>query len=257
MAALHDRVRKPAPVRAQVSAQEWAARVDLAAAYRLAAKERWQEPYSIFNHFAARVPGEPTFMLIKPHKLLFSEVTASSLAKVDMQGPPLTWSDNLNPAGFALHSAVLLARPDVNASIHIHGAAGTAICSLKRGLLFINQVSMRYYNRIGYHEFEGYAAMDEGERLVRDLGSHYALILRNHGLLTCGPSVGFAMMEMQLLLEAADAQLRTLATGEEIVQPAPELCAEVAGSPYSVEERPEAWEAIKRYLDRIDRSYRE
>lgn len=255
MASVLEAVRDESSLRNKLSPEEWATRVDLAAAHRLAVIEGWQEPYSIFNHLSARVPGEPDCMLIKPHDLLFSEVTATKLLKVNMKGKPLAFADNVNGAGFAIHSAVLLARPDVNASMHVHGAAGMAISTLQCGLMFVNQETMRFYNRIGYHDFEGIAAMDECERLARDLGQHHALILRNHGVLTCGPTIAAAALDLAMLMRCAEAQLKFLATGQQIIQPSHQVCEQTAQFSERGIERTTAWNAVKRYLDRTDPSY--
>jgi ribulose-5-phosphate 4-epimerase/fuculose-1-phosphate aldolase len=252
-----NRISESTSIRNKVSPEEWAVRVDLAAAHRFAVLEGWQEPYSIFNHFAARVPGEPNCMLIKPHDLLFSEVTASNLVKLDMKGKALGFADNINAAGFAIHSAVLLARPDVNATTHIHGKAGMAIVALKDGLMFCNQEAMRFYNRIGYHDFEGVAAMDECERLARDLGKHNALILRSHGLLTCGPTVGAATLDLGLLVRCCEAQLQYLSTGKPLILPSPEVCEQTAQFTEKGDRRPEGWNAARRYIDRLDPTYAE
>jgi ribulose-5-phosphate 4-epimerase/fuculose-1-phosphate aldolase len=257
MASALAAVRDQASLRGRVSPEEWQTRVDLAAAHRLAELEGWQEPYSIFNHLTARVPGEADSMLIKPHDLLFSEVTASNLMKINLKGKPLGFQDNVNAAGFAIHSAVFLARPEVNASMHVHGCAGMAISTLKCGLMFVNQETMRFYKRIGYHDFEGIAAMDECERLARDLGKHNALILRNHGVLTCGTSVATATIDLAALMRCAEAQLQFLATGKELVQPSPEVCEETARFSERGGERTAAWNAVKRYIDRRDPSYAE
>jgi ribulose-5-phosphate 4-epimerase/fuculose-1-phosphate aldolase len=259
VASVLEAVRNKSSLRGRVSAEEWEVRVDLAAAHRFAVMQGWQEPYSIFNHFAARVPGEPNFMLMKPHKLLFSEVTASNLVKMDMKGKPLTFEDDVNAAGFAIHSAVLLARADVNASAHCHGPAGMAIATLKGGLKFCNQETMRFYNRLGYHDFEGIAAMDECERLARDLGTrNVALILRSHGVLTCGASVAAAVMDLAALMRCAEAQLKFMASGDEIIQPSPEICEETARfSERAVARTVESWDAVKRYISRVDASYAE
>lgn len=258
MAQVLEAVRNRSSLRGRVSAEEWETRIDLAAAHRFAVMQGWQEPYSIFNHFAARVPGEPDAMLIKPHRLLFSEVTASNLIKVNMKGKALGFDDDVNAAGFAIHTAVLLNRPDVNASMHCHGPAGMAISTLKQGLMFCNQETMRFYNRIGYHNFEGIAAMDECERLARDLGKHNALILRSHGVLVCGVSIAAAAMDLSLLMRCAEAQLRFLATGQEIIQPSPEICEDTAKFSERLTARSgESWDAVKRYLNQRDGSYAE
>ncbi|MFM9970477.1 MAG: class II aldolase/adducin family protein [Burkholderiales bacterium] len=250
-------VRDKTSLRGRVSPEEWRTRVDLAAAHRLAIYESWQEGYSIFNHLTARVPGEPDMMLIKPHDLLFSEITASNLTKISISGKPMGFDKNINAAGWAIHSGVFQARPDVNASMHVHGPEGMAISVLKDGLMMVNQEIMRFYNRIGYHDFEGVAAPDERERLARDLGKHSALILRNHGVLTVGPTIGAAVLDLGLLMRGAKAQLAFLATGKEIIQPSAEICEETAKFSERSKEGATSWRAVKRYIDSKDTSYAE
>lgn len=242
-------VRDSSSVRDRVSPLEWQTRVDLAAAHRLAELEGWQEPYTIFNHLTARVPGEPGMMLIKPHELLFGEITASNLIKVPIDGKPMGFESNVNPAGWAIHSAVYQARPDVNAAMHVHSQPGMAISALKEGFMFLNQEAMRFYKRIGYHEFEGIAAPDERERLARDLGPHYALILRNHGVLTCNRDVASAALDLSIIMRCAEAQLRILATGQPVSQPSHEVCEGAAQLYARSKERPASWNAVRRYID--------
>ena len=169
-------------VRNSVLQAEWGARVDLAAAYRYAALRGWNE--GIYNHITVRVPDEPQHLLIKPHELVFEEVSASNLIKLDMQGNPVGEAVAINPAAATIHTAVLVPRPEINAVMHLHSRAGVAISVLKMGLRCLNQEGMTFYNRVGYHDFEGVATdMEECGRIARNLGTHKALILRNHGLL--------------------------------------------------------------------------
>ena len=257
MASVLEAVRDKTSLRGRISPEEWQTRVDLAAAHRLAVYEGWQEGYSIFNHLTARVPGEPDMMLIKPHDLLFSEINASNLMKISISGKPMGFDKNVNAAGWAIHSGVFQARPDVNASMHVHGMEGMAISVLKDGLMMVNQETMRFYNRIGYHDFEGIAAPDERERLARDLGKHNALILRNHGVLTVGASIANAVLDLAALLRSAKAQLVYLATGRPISQPSHEICEETAKFSERSGERGTSWRALKRYIDSKDASYAE
>jgi ribulose-5-phosphate 4-epimerase/fuculose-1-phosphate aldolase len=256
MASIIEEVLTRSPKSRGMSTEEWQTRVDLAAAHRLAVVEGWQERLSIFNHFTARVPGEPDMMLIKPHDLLFGEVTASNLVKVSLSGRDLDIKDNVNGAGFAIHSAVFLGRPDVNASLHVHGTQGRAIAALECGLMFLSQEAMRFYNRIGYHEYEGIAAPNERENLQRDLGGNNALILRNHGVLTCGPSIAQAALDLQNLMNMAEVQLRILATGKPVTQPPREVIEKTAAVQAKLETR-QPWAAIRRWLDKHDPSYAE
>ncbi len=247
----------------RVSPEEWRVRVDLAAAHRFAQLSGWEEEFTIFNHFTARVPGEPDCFLIKPHDLAFSEVRASDLIKVNARGPKVGLEQNVNPPGFVIHSVVFNARPDVNASLHLHSGPGGALSALKDGLKVFTQDGMRLYNRVAYHDYEGVANPDEGPRIARDLGAHYNLIFRNHGVLTCGPSIAGAALNMAALIREADIQLRLLASGAPLVQPPADLCEETAKifdksflAPSGPAPRPE-WRAILRLVERADSSYKE
>jgi len=250
---------KPRSLRDQVSAEEWQVRMDLAAAYRLAAHYGWT--MMIYNHISARVPGHDDQFLLNPFGLHYSEVTASNLVKIDIHGKVIDGSPyKVNEAGFTIHSAVHAARHDVVAVMHTHTEAGTALSALECGLLPLNQDAMVFYNRIGYHDFEGIALdLDECPRLVRDLGPHYAMILRNHGLLTCGRSVGEAFQFMYQLEFLCRAQLKAMATGQKLTLPPPEVCEKTAlqfvcnrGKPAGVDE----WPNWVRMMDKLDPSYR-
>lgn len=235
----------------QVSPGEWQARVDLAAAHRFAALKGWQDDHMVYNHFSARVPGEPDHFLMKPHSVLFREVTASNLVKIPLEGRELGFNDDINPAGYAIHGGILDARKDVNAVLHLHSIPGAAVGVLERGLMFVTQEGMQFYNRIGYHAFEGIAEIDERESIVRDLQGYNALVLRNHGLLTCGRNVGEAVKRLFHLIRMAEVQLAVLATGESVVQPSDEVCERTArmfeGRPLSAHEGD--WAALLRWLD--------
>jgi ribulose-5-phosphate 4-epimerase/fuculose-1-phosphate aldolase len=246
------------PRRRNIDDAEWAARVDLAAAYRLVARRGWDD--LIYTHISMRVPGTPDHFLINPFGLSFAEVTASNLVKIDHDGNIIgdaTWP--VNQAGFVIHSAVHAARPDVNCVMHTHTETGMAISMMKGGLQPLSQHAMMFYKRVGYHPFEGVALdMDERSRLTADLGSHDQLILENHGFLTCGRTVGEAYVRMFYMEKAGAAQLRAMATGAAIVMPPPEVCARTAdqlaapGTPVGEKE----WPALLRELDREDPSYR-
>lgn len=248
----------PSPRRNELSAAEWEARVDLAGAHRLAAINRWTD--LIFNHFTVRVPDEPDHFLIKRHTLFFEEVTASNLVKIDLGGEPVGADEDVNLAGFVIHSAVYKARPDVNAVMHLHSQAGTAISARKGGLRFLNQEAMQFYNRIGYHDFEGIALdTEECNRLGRDLAGHKAMILRNHGLLTCGNSVADAALTLRMLIIVAEVQLQIEATGAAINEPPPEVCERTAQQFEALGKkhgRRAEWQGVLRWLDRRDPSYR-
>ena len=260
MAVSSTALRKDRDLSNSMPPAEWAARVDLAAAYRFAQYAGWND--SIFNHITLRVPGEEDHFLIKPHELLFEEVTASNLLKLDMEGRPIGEDKPINPAATTIHTAVLMARPELNAVMHMHTQPGIAISALKGGLKFLCQEAMLFYNRISYHDFEGIATdSDECARLGRDLGpKNRAVILRNHGLLTCGSTIAEAVTGMKILIAVADMQLRLMATGGEILEPSPEVCertarqfenARIGGQNHRAE-----WAAILRKLDGRDPSFR-
>ncbi len=259
MAAAPTPLRRDRDLSNSIPPAEWTARVDLAAAYRHAQYAGWND--SIFNHITLRVPGEEDHFLIKPHELLFEEVTASSLLKLDMEGRAIGEDKPINPAATTIHTAVLKARPDLNAVMHVHTQPGIAISALKGGLKFLCQEAMLFYNRISYHDFEGIATdTDECARLARDLGpKNRAVILRNHGLLTCGGNIAEAVIAMKILISVADMQLRLMATGGELLEPAPAVCEHTAQQ----FERARAtgqgrteWAAILRKLDERDPSFR-
>ena len=238
------------------SPAEYQARVDLAAVYRLIAHYGWDDV--IYNHSSMRVPGEPRLFLMKRHELLYTEVTASNLVKVNMD-QDLDEKSGVNRPGFTLHGGVLAARPDVNCAVHIHTPIGMTIGGIKGGLRMVSQQAIRFYKRIGYHPYEGITEdFGERERINRDLGANRAMIMQNHGLLTVGKSAREAFVLMHHLVEAADIQLRIMASGGEPIEIAPEICAKTAeqyehhdagrGSHY--------WAAYLRMLDKFDTSYR-
>jgi ribulose-5-phosphate 4-epimerase/fuculose-1-phosphate aldolase len=242
---------------AAISEAEWKARVDLAAAYRISAHLGWE--YLIYNHIAMRVPGEPCF-LIKPHEVLFSEVRASELVKLRLDGKAMSFGDNVNPAGFVIHTAVLNARPDIHCTLHVHTTAGMAMSAHKRGLLPLTQNAMQFYNRLSYHDFEGFATeADEAKTLAHDLGpKNLAMVLRNHGLLTCGASGTEAVRRMWALVLSCESQLMLEATGAEITMPPPEVCEHSArqGEGLYASVVPQDRAAFARILERIDGSYK-
>lgn len=240
-----------------MSQAEWDARVELAMAYRMSAHLGWE--YLIYNHIALRVPGEDCF-LIKPHDVMFSEVRASQLAKLRLDGTPVDFSQNINTAGFVIQSAVLNARPDIHCTVHVHTIAGMAMSAHKGGILPLSQNAMQFYNRISYHAFEGFATeADEAPVLQRDLGpKNMAMILRNHGLLTCGKSATEAVRVMWSLVQCCESQLMLEASGAEITMPPPEVCEATAKQSEGLYEKltPQDRDAFFRILDRIDTSYR-
>ena len=234
------------------------ARIDLAAAHRLA--ELWGWTNLNYNHITMRVPGAPEHFLLKPHDLLYDQVTASSLIKLDLEGNSVGDAPPINAAGFNIHTAVLKARPEINVTIHVHTDAGIALSCLAGGLRFLNQTSMRFYDRIGYHSYEGIAdAAEEQAAIVRDLGTHRAMILRSHGLLACGEHVHEAMMKMRYLIQSCATQLMIEASPDTAIEPAPELCESVARGfdKYDRTQSRADWLPLIRKLDRLDPSYRD
>lgn len=256
------RVRKLArvPLRERVSAEEWDTRVNLAACYRLAAHFRMTD--LIYTHISARVPGPGHHFLINAFGQLWDEIGASTLVKVTLEGEIVDdpTGYGFNRAGYVIHSAVHRARPEVGCVIHTHTAAGIAVAAQEQGLLPISQHAMRFWNGIAYHDYEGLALdLDEQERLVRDLGSHKAMILRNHGLLTCGASIPEAFDLMYYLERACQTQIAALGGGAKLRVPPPAVAEKTAAQfralPYKPK-RPE-WKALLRMLDRMDASYKD
>lgn len=203
-------------VKQQVSEQEWQMRVDLAACYRMIAHYGWDD--LVFTHISARVPAPEHHFLINPYGMLFEEVTASSLVKVDLNGSKVMPSDfDINPAGFTIHSAVHQAREDAICVIHLHTVAGIAISIQAQGLLPYSQQSLFALASMSYHDYEGVALNpDEKTRLVADLGTNNFMILRNHGLLTCGASVADAFLAMFILQRSCEIQIQAQSSGVEL-----------------------------------------
>lgn len=247
-------------VRRACSDAEWEARVDLSAAYRLIAYYGMSD--QLATHISCRVPGEEGTYLLNPLGLYFEEVTASSLIKVDYSGRALSESAYpVNRAGVVIHSAVLEARDDVHCVVHTHTRAGMAVSALECGLLPLSQTAMGFFERIGMHDYEG-VAFDASEkvRLARDFGSHRALILRNHGLLTASDTVSHAVDLMIKLNRSCEVQLDALATGRELVMPSVEVCrftAEQYDAYCKSKMRDAGWPGHLRMLDRLDSSFRE
>lgn len=211
--------------RHQVSPEEWQLRVDLAAAYRIVAMFGWDD--LVFTHISARLPGGEHQFLINPYGLMFEEITASSLVKIDLHGHKLDDSPYaINPAGFTIHSAVHAAREDAACVLHTHSLNGVAVSAQKGGVLPISQQSIFVLSDLGYHDYEGVALRDdEKPRLVRDLGTHDYLMLRNHGLLTVGKSVAAAVQAMYLFETVCNIQVRAQAGGGELIAVQPEIIA--------------------------------
>jgi ribulose-5-phosphate 4-epimerase/fuculose-1-phosphate aldolase len=243
-----------------IAPDEWEARVNLAAAYRLVAHYGWDD--LIFTHLSARLPGPDHHFLINRYDLMFEEITASNLVKIDMDGQPVgSVRAPVNPAGFVIHSAIHMAREDARAVMHLHTPMGQAVSAMAWGLLPHTQTAMIAAHDVAYHEYEGIATdTEERQRLVADLGAKNAMILRNHGTLTVGETVGACFLRLYFLERACEAQVHMLAAGRDnlhnppqgaeakvALQAAPGDLGKLAGQL--------AWPALLRKLDRIDPSY--
>ncbi|MDX1489374.1 MAG: class II aldolase/adducin family protein [Acidiferrobacterales bacterium] len=232
--------------------QEWRRRVDLAACYRLADMFGFSDV--IWNHITAKVPGTAHF-LINRFGLRYDEVTASNLVSVDLDGNVVDAGsaqagDDVNVTGFVIHSAIHAARPDIHCVMHAHSSAGMAVAALKEGLVPLGIDGMAFHNRVAYHDFEGMSVdTGERERLAANLGDRKVMILRNHGLLTCGETVGEAFMKMYYLERACSLQMQVLATGREIEQPSPEICERTARQSLEFAHGKYEWPALLRLLD--------
>jgi ribulose-5-phosphate 4-epimerase/fuculose-1-phosphate aldolase len=245
-------------VREKVSKTEWDQRVDLAACYRLVAMHGWDD--LIFTHISVRVPGPEHHFLINPYGMLFEEITASALVKVDLEGRKVIDSPyEINPAGFVIHSAIHAAREDARCVLHTHTVNGVAVSAQKDGLLPISQHSIFPLASLGYHNYEGLALRDEEKpRLVRDLGDKNFLMLRNHGLLTVGETIPDAFLFMYVFEAACAIQLRAQGSPELI----PIDSRIVAGAQMQAKQVTRgaggdlAWPGLLRKLDRIDASFR-
>jgi len=253
-------IAKTSSIRDQVSAEEWQARVDLAAAYRLVALYGWDD--LIFTHISARVPGDEHHFLLNPYGMMFDEVTASSLVKIDLAGNKVMASPYfINPAGFTIHSAVHAAREDALCVMHLHTDYGVAVSAQKDGLLPISQQAMLALQSLAYHDYEGLALNEEEKpRLVSDLGDKNHLILRSHGLLTIGRTAAEAFLAMFLLERACKIQILAQAGGAELVKVPDPIVRLVESQVKAVTVGQGAgltWPGLLRKLDRIDASYKE
>ena len=241
-----------------VSDEEWAVRVDLAAAYRMVAYYGWDD--LIFTHLSARIPGPEHHFLLNPYNLMFEEVTASSLIKVDLHGNPVDPTPFItNPAGFTIHSAVHMAREDAQAVMHLHTPAGQAVSAHADGLLPLTQTAMLIRGELAFHDYEGVAVdLGERERLVQNLGSKNAMILRNHGTLAVGKTVGECFVRLYFLERACQAQIMALSAGDNVNNPpqgAPEIAAQQGTVGVALAANLLAWPALKRKAYRIDPSF--
>jgi ribulose-5-phosphate 4-epimerase/fuculose-1-phosphate aldolase len=246
-------------VSSQVSADEWQQRVDLAACYRLVADFGWDD--LIFTHISARVPGPEHHFLINPYGMMFDEITASSLVKVNLQGEKVMDSPyEINPAGFTIHSAVHEAREDAMCVLHVHSINGVAVSAQKDGVLPISQQSTLVLSSLGYHDYEGLALNpEEKPRLVADLGTNTFLMLRNHGLLTVADNVPDAFLAMYTFEATCMIQVRAMAAGCDLIPVDPRIIAGVKEKVRQVTGSlggKLAWPALLRKLDRIDPGFR-
>lgn len=242
------------------SAAEWQTRVDLAAAYRLAALFGWDD--LVFTHISARVPGDEQHFLLNPYGLLFEEITASSLVKVDLAGRKVDADcpHDINPAGFTIHSAVHAARADAHCVMHMHSINGVAVSAQAGGLLPLSQQSLFVLASLGYHDYEGVALLeDEKPRLVRDLGAATNLMLRNHGLLTAAASISDAWTAMYIFEAACMIQLRAQAGGGELLRIPDVILEGIARQAREVTRGKGAgglvWPGLLRRLDRRNPGY--
>jgi len=245
-------------LRDAVSKEEWQARVDLAAAYRLFAL--FGRDDIIFTHLSLRVPGTDHHFLINPYGCLFDEITASSLVKIDLQGRKVSDSPfEINPAGFTIHSAVHATRDDARCVMHAHSINGIAVSAQKNGVLPISQQSLFVLSSLGYHDYEGVALNEEEKpRLVRDLGSHTFLMLRNHGLLTVGKTVADAFLAMYVFEATCMIQVRAQNGGGELVAIPKAILAAIQQKAAAVTRglgASLAWPGLLRRLDRKNPGY--
>jgi ribulose-5-phosphate 4-epimerase/fuculose-1-phosphate aldolase len=246
-------------VRSQVSDAEWQQRVNLAACYRLAARYGWDD--LIFTHISARVPGPEHHFLINAYGMLFEEITASSLVKVDLHGNKVLDSPyEINPAGFVIHSAIHAAREDARCIVHLHSVNGVAVSAQQGGVLPISQQSIFVLSSLAYHDYEGVALRDdEKPRLVRDLSDKHFFMLRNHGLLTVADNVPDAFLFMYLFETACAIQLRAQSGGGALIPIDPRI---IAGAQAQAQKATKgaggalAWPGLLRQLDARDPSYK-
>ena len=254
---------KAVPVREQVTEGEWAARVELAALYRMI--HHFGMTDLIANHITMRVPGEPGHILINAYGLMYDEVTASNLYKITLDGEVVLKPDvdlGLNVTGYVIHGAIHAARDDLHVVIHTHSAAGTGVSGMRCGLLPVSQHAALIDGQIGYHDYEGAAFnMAERERFVADLGGGNLLILRNHGLIACGQTCAEAFIGIYRLEMACKMQVAALAGGLENALPMPEAALENTRA--ILIDHPEIgagtlqWQALLRRMERIDPSWKE
>lgn len=235
-------------------------RIDLAAAYRLI--HYYGMTDMIYGHISLRIQEEPPVFLLNPYGLMFDEICASNLVAVDANGNKIKPRDaDINPAGFTIHSAIHLKRSDTQVVLHTHSVSGMAVAAMEEGLLPLNQISMAFYNRVAYHDYEGISFdLDERDRIFASLGQKNFLIMRNHGLITVGRTVAEAFYYMYYLNKACEIQVNVMRTGTKPIIPPPEVCEHAARQyedPVCDSEILATWEANRRLLDKLDPSYRQ
>ena len=266
-AAKRKSVQKAAPtsVRAQVSAAEWEARVNLAAAYRL--MDLYEMTDHISNHISVRVPAAHNEFLINPYGLLYKQMTASCMIRIDLDGNELFNPNDgyeHNQSGYVIHSAIHAARPDVDCVIHAHTLSGMAVSAMQCGLLPQVQMSMRWAHGVSYHDYESIVDVDERAQLVRELGNNDIMILRNHGLLTCGRTIAECFYNMFWLKRSCDLQVMLMSCNTALIKPS-EAVIEKTWKAYEPGGRRHAqqkrglleWPSLLAELDRIDPSFRD
>jgi len=252
----------------RMSDAEREARVNLAACYRLVAHYGWSD--LIYTHISLRVPGTEDHYLLNPFGFMFDEITTSSLIKIDLEGNLVEPSPHrIHRAGFVIHSAIHAARPDAHCVIHSHTRAGMAVSMMKRGLMPLSQHAMLFYGKVAYHDSEGFALdLDERKRLADDMGDKPVMILRNHGTLVAGETVGQAFSMMWHLEKAMQAQVDALASGLTLTMPSKDVAKAIAKRGFSNAKIAEytdgasplgrlEWPGLLRMLDRIDPSFRD
>jgi ribulose-5-phosphate 4-epimerase/fuculose-1-phosphate aldolase len=253
---------QPTP-KIECSPEEWQARVDLACCYRAVAEMGWHLSI-IYSHISMRVPGPETHFLLNPFGLMYQEITASNLLKVDLNGNKVNPSPHpVHTAGFVVHSSVHRVREDVKCVIHTHSRAGVAVACQEQGLLPINLESMQMSDKIAYYDVEGMAnSVDECEHIAHALGDKKIMILRNHGLMTCGATAGEAFNLMRKLEQSCETQVMAQSGGAKLRMPPKNVVQRTAGqTTQTMDEGPAVdmsgmmWAAVRRWMDRIDPSY--
>ncbi len=245
-------------LRQQVGEAEWQARVDLAAAYRLVALYGWDD--LVFTHISARVPGPEHHFLINPYGMLFEEISASALVKVNLAGEKvMDHPYEINPAGFTIHSCIHGARADATCVMHVHSLNGIAVSAQRAGLLPISQQSLFVLSSLAYHDYEGVALrVEEQPRLVHDLGAKTFLMLRNHGLLTAAGSMADAFLAMYVFEAACTIQVRAQSGGGELIPIAAPILEGIRAQAAQVTRGMGgalAWPGLRRRLDRVNPGY--